>query len=85
MYFIITTNKEVAEQIRKQCDFDERMGGRSYKLGEINHQPGYSDVQIIAKNDKIEPADIFWLGHYSASIPPFDNSPSLKTLLKDIK
>ena len=68
MYFIITTNREVAEQIRQQCAFDEKFGNRGYKLGDIDHHPGYSNVQIVAKNEKIDPADLFWLGHFSASI-----------------
>ena len=68
MYFIITTNREVAEQIERQCAFDEKYGNRSYKLGKIIHTSGYSDVQIVAKEVQINPADIFWLGHFSASI-----------------
>jgi hypothetical protein len=67
MYFTIATNRKVAEEIRKQCEFDERMGNRSYKLGEINHREGHSVVQILAKNERIEPSDIFWLGHFSGS------------------
>jgi len=67
MKFIITTNREVAEQIRKQCHFDERFGNRSYKLGKIDHYDGFSDVQILAKDGLIKPSDIFWLGHFSAT------------------
>jgi hypothetical protein len=65
-YFIITTNREVATQIEKQCAFDAKMEDRSYKLGQINHHERFSDVQILAKNDKILPQDLFWLGHFSA-------------------
>ena len=67
MKFIITTNREVAEQIRKQCEWDERFAKRSYKLGKIDHYDGYSDVQILAKDGKILPSDLFWLGHFSAT------------------
>ena len=67
MKFIITTNREVAEQIKKQCEWDELFGKRSYKLGDISHYDGYSDVQILAKGGTIKASDIFWLGHFSAS------------------
>ena len=69
MYFTITTNKETAEAIKAQCDFDNRLGNyRSYHLGEILHEPGYSVVQIKANQpDGIKPEDLFWLGHHSAS------------------
>jgi hypothetical protein len=66
MKFIITTNREVAEQIRKQCEWDERFAKRSYKLGKTDHYDGYSDVQILAKDGTIKASDIFWLGHFSA-------------------
>ncbi|NLF44060.1 MAG: hypothetical protein GX587_15305 [Bacteroidales bacterium] len=66
MFFTITTNREVAEQIKKQCERDERYNrGRSYELGNIAHHEGYSIVQIKAKDgQKIKPEDIFWLGHF---------------------
>ena len=65
MYFTITTNREVANQIELQCKYDERTGNRSYKLGDIRHEPGHSVVQIVSKNETIEYSDIFWLAHYS--------------------
>jgi hypothetical protein len=67
MGFTITTNREVAEQIIKQCNWDERFNKRSYKLGKVYHCSGYSDVEILAKDGKILPSDLFWLGHFSAS------------------
>ena len=69
MYFTITTNKKVAEQIKKQCEWDEKFkSDRSFELGKITHDEGFSEVQIIAKDGfKIKPEDIFWLGHFSAS------------------
>lgn len=69
MYFTITTNKEVAELIRKQCENDEKFNlERSYMLGKIEHNEGFSIVQIKAKDGlQIKPSDIFWLGHFSAS------------------
>jgi type IV secretory pathway TraG/TraD family ATPase VirD4 len=66
-YFTITTNRETAEQIRKQCEFDEKYDHRSYRLGDIQHHEGYTIVKIEAKRDLITPSDIFWLGHFSAS------------------
>ena len=68
MYFTITTNKEVAELIKQQCERDEKYNsGRSYELGKITHNEGYSVVQIKAKDGKaIKHEDIFWLGHFSA-------------------
>ena len=66
MGFTITTNREVAEQIIKQCNWDERCSKRSYKLGKIDHYDGYSDVQILAKDGQIKASDIFWLGRFSA-------------------
>lgn len=67
MYFTITTTKEVAEQIERQCRYEEKiLLTRSYVLGTIAHNEGYSVVQIKARNEKIEPEDIFWLGHFSA-------------------
>ena len=67
-YFTITTNRKTADQIKQQCDYDEKRGYRSYELGTIDHQQNYSVVQIVAKKETIDPADIFWLGHFSASI-----------------
>jgi len=68
MFFTITTNRETADKIKKQCDWDERFqSGRSYEIGEIVHYEGYSMVQINSKDGKkIGPEDIFWLGHHSA-------------------
>lgn len=68
MHFTITTNKEVAELIKNQCERDEKHNPeRSYELGKIEHNKGFSVVQIKAKNGlSIEPSDIFWLGHFSA-------------------
>lgn len=77
MHFTITTSKEVAEQIKKQCEWDEKFrSNRSFVLGEIAHHKsaldgscdGFSVVQIKAKDGlRIEPSDIFWLGHFSAN------------------
>ena len=69
MYFTITTNKEVAEQIGQQCAFEAKHNDRSYTLGDVSHNPGYSVVQIVAKKNVIKPGDIFWLGRYSADVP----------------
>lgn len=67
MYFTITTNKETAEKIEAQCACDKSFGDvRSYKLGQVRHEEHYSVVQIIAKEEKITPEDIFWLGYFSA-------------------
>lgn len=66
-YFTITTNRDTAEQIIMQCELDIKYGDtRSYSLGEVIHEENYSVVQIIAKEDKIKPEDLFWLGHHSA-------------------
>lgn len=69
MHFIITTNREVAEKIAKHIEWEEKMfpGKRSYILGKVDHNEGYSDVQIKAREELIKPSDIFWLGHYSAN------------------
>lgn len=67
MYFTITTNREVADQIIRQCNYDERFGNKSYKLGKIVHTSGYSDIQIVPKKERIELSDIFWLGLFSVS------------------
>lgn len=68
-YFTITTNREVADQIKRQCIFDEKMGFTSYELGKISHEENYSVVQIKAKDGKqIKPEDLFWLGHLSAEL-----------------
>ena len=67
MYFTITTNKEVAQQIKEQCEWDEKYNHeRSFKLGKITHSDEFSEVQIEAKDGfKISPEDIFWLGYFS--------------------
>lgn len=70
-YFTITTNPETAEKIRKQCEWDKRFGDtRSYILGQIRTEKGlvseYSVVQIFAKEKRIDPSDIFFLGLFSA-------------------
>lgn len=66
-YFTITTNREVADQITKECELDVKRGNhRSYKLGEVRHEDTYSVVQIVAKENLIKPEDLFWLGHHSA-------------------
>lgn len=74
MNFEITTNKETAEKIRKECEWGVKMGcRRSYELGEISHHDsvlggyGYSIVQIKAIEGKpIKPSDIFFLGLFCA-------------------
>lgn len=86
MYFIITTNREVADAIEKQLAFDSRMGNRSYKFGGSSHHEGYSDVKIEAKNERIEPSDIFWLGHLSSAyLDSKDFNPSIRNpeIIKD--
>lgn len=69
MYFTITTNKEVAEQIKRQCEWDEKFNSnRSFELGEITHDEGFSVVQLKTKDGlPINLSDIFWIGHFSAS------------------
>ncbi len=66
-YFTITTNRQTADQIKQQCSYDEKFGDRSYELGTIAHEQNYSVIQIIAKKETIDPADIFWLGYFSAT------------------
>ena len=66
-WFTITTNREVADQITKECELEIKRGNhRSYTLGEVRHEANYSVIQIVAKEDKIKPEDLFWLGHHSA-------------------
>jgi len=65
-YFTITTNRKVADQIKKEFS-SGRSNHRSFVLGEIRHETGYSVVCIKAKEETILPEDIFWLGHHSAS------------------
>ena len=62
MYFTITTNREVADAIKKQCEFEARNStNRSYELGYISHNDNYSVVQIKSINGKkIEAESIFW-------------------------
>jgi len=67
MHFIITTTKEVASQIERQCVYDEKINDRSYKLGDIHHSENYSDVKIISRLDEFVLSDLFWLGHHSLS------------------
>lgn len=66
-YFTITTNKEVADQIKAYCEWEERCNPtRTYKLGGVMHSVGFSVVQLKAKNGQsIEPSDIFFLGYFS--------------------
>lgn len=66
-YFTITTNKETADKIVAQCNYDAKYGGRSYKLGDVIHKEGFSIVQILSKeeNGLIKAEDVFWLGHFS--------------------
>ncbi|WP_375585952.1 hypothetical protein [Cyclobacterium xiamenense] len=66
-YFTICTNRETAEQIRKQCEFDEKHSQRTYRLGDIQHHEGFSLVKIEPKEQLITPSDIFWLGYLSAT------------------
>lgn len=69
MYFTITTNREVAEQIEKQCMFEKNNNtGRSYELVSVTHTSGYSQVKIKPKAITIKPEDIFWLGRFSVEI-----------------
>lgn len=72
MYFTITTNKETADKIKRQCEFEEKHGWiRSYKLGDIRHETGlvseYSIVQIKSRYEKIAPEDVFFLGLFCAN------------------
>ncbi len=64
-YFTITTDRSVADKIKKQCEFDQKFSQRSFELDEIVHEQNYSVVQIKAKNKTIDPSDIFWLGYFS--------------------
>ena len=64
-YFTITTNREVADQIKKEATSFQNVH-RSYVLGKITHEIGFSTVQIKAKNETILPEDLFWLGRFSA-------------------
>lgn len=68
-YFTITTNRDTAEKIEKQCIWDEKFkSGRSIVLGKIVHDDRFSVVQIKAREGaKIKPEDIFWLGLFSAT------------------
>ena len=69
-YFVITTNKEVATQIEKFFQSGILSHNRTIELGKVSHNDGFSDVQIIAakEDEKMNPEDIFWLGHYCASL-----------------
>ena len=66
-YFTITTNKETALKIEKVFNSVVMGTHRSLELGDVNHSPGHSVVQIKSskENGMIEPEDIFWLGHWS--------------------
>ena len=72
MWFTITTSPDVAEKIKKQCEWDEKMSSnRSFILGKITHEKGltsdYSVVQIKSRDGvEIEPSDIFFLGLFAA-------------------
>ena len=72
MWFTITTSPDVAEKIKKQCEWGEKMNSnRSFILGKITHEKGltsdYSVVQIKSRDGvKIEPSDIFFLGLFAA-------------------
>lgn len=66
-YFTITTNKATADKIKAQCELEEKHGyGRSYKLGKIVENEGFSIVQIVAREDKIKPDELFFLGLFCA-------------------
>ena len=63
MYFTITTNHDTAKKIEKQCEYDAKLGNRSYIFGGARHEATYSVVCIKAKDGlKIELSDIFFLG-----------------------
>lgn len=69
-YFTITTNRETALEI-EQCFKNPILShGRSIKLGTINHERGFSTVQIVSdpEEGKINPEDIFWMGYHSSPI-----------------
>lgn len=67
--FTITTNRTTADKIIAQCNYDAKYGGRTYKLGEVIHNEGFSIVKILPKEENclIKAEDIFWLGHFSNS------------------
>jgi hypothetical protein len=60
--FTITTNKQTAEAIENQSDWNKKMGHEtSWVLGEISHYDGWSSVQIKAKDGhKIKPEELFF-------------------------
>jgi len=68
MNFTITTTKETALKIEKQCAFDAKFDQRSYQFNGIEHYAKFSIVSIIAKDKTISPDDIFWLGYYTATV-----------------
>ena len=71
-YFVITSTREVIEEVEgffKSWVLSER---RSIRLGGTTHYPTYSTAQIVAVPDEglIDPTDIFWLGHFSKKSKP---------------
>lgn len=68
-YFVLTTDREVADAIKV---FSERISlnqNRTFTVGAIHHDDGFSTVQIIAKPEdgNISPKDLFWLGWFSGT------------------
>lgn len=62
-FFIITTNNSTAKAIEMQCNQTNNHTHRSFELGKVTHEQGYSEVQIVAKTDAgISHEDIFHLG-----------------------
>ena len=66
-YIVITTNREIADNMIDVLNNDILLATNSIELGKANHETGYSTVQLIPKgdNDRILADDIFWLGLYT--------------------
>ena len=73
-YFLITTNRNTATEIERFFKSVASIN-RSIKLGKVEHHPsmagseeGYSTVQVLRSesNNPIDPADIFWMGYFTA-------------------
>jgi len=64
--FSITTNREVAEAVEKQIEWDIRMNSnRNMMVHSVTHDKGFSIIYIKSINGKeIESKDIFWVGNF---------------------
>ena len=63
-YFTITTNPETGKELVSQLK-SKVNEGRSVKIRSVEESPSYWVVSIEAKEDKIEPSDIFFIGLYT--------------------